>query len=305
MPDPRHPVTVEVDGRTLRLTSLDKVLYPATGTTKAEVITYLTQVSGPLLHQLHDRPLTRLRWPHGVSGESFFEKNVPKGAPGWIRTVTVDSPGSTRGHERVVYPLVDDVAGLTWLGQVGALELHTPQWTVDLSADSPSEVSRGADRMVIDLDPGPGAGLHACAQVALLVRERLSAVGLTTLRPVTSGSKGLQLYAELPDRWPSDQVREAARLLAEGLASEHADLVVSSMAKVLRPGKVLLDWSQNVAAKTTITPYSLRGKQPAPFVAAPRTWAEVERGADGERFEQLGPADVVRRLDELGDLMVG
>lgn len=322
MPEESQPVRVEVDGRVLRLTNLDKPLFPQTGTTKAEVLAYLTDVAPALLPQLRDRPVTRLRFPHGTAADSFFEKNLPKGAPSWLRRVTLVSPHSRRADELVTYPLVDDVAGLTWLGQLGALELHTPQWRVDPDAAGQAEVSapraqqaeadldeaRGAqldcDRLVVDLDPGAPAGLPECAQVALLVREVLADAGLTRLVPVTSGSKGLQVYAALPAPTPAEQTRLMAKTVAEHLAEEHPHLVLSTMAKNVRGGKVFLDWSQNVAAKTTICPYSLRGKKTSPFVAAPRTWEEIEKGAlDPVALDQLTPTEVLDRLQTDGDLM--
>ncbi|GAB48580.1 non-homologous end-joining DNA ligase [Mobilicoccus pelagius] len=311
MADDRSRVRVEVDGRVLVLTSLEKVMFPGTGMTKAEVIAYYREVAPAILAQLHDRPATRLRFPHGVSGESFFEKNLPSGAPSWMRRVTLVSPHSRRADELVTYPLVDDVPGLVWLGQVGALELHVPQWRVaqDGTTEEAETAERrrlDADRLVVDLDPGAPAGLHECAKVALLVRDVLVDAGLDDVVPVTSGSKGLQLYAFLPALTPSEQTREMAKTIADHLQSEHPDLVLSSMARQARGGKIFLDWSQNVAAKTTICPYSLRGKRDSPFAAAPRTWEEIEKGAeDPIALEQLTPREVISRLDSLGDLLGG
>ena len=171
-----------------------------------------------------------------------------------------------------IYPLVTDLADLTYLVNLNSLEVHVPQWTVGDDGER-----RNPDRLVIDLDPGKPAGLHECAQVALLVRERLAALGLE-MYPVTSGSKGMQLYAALGGDLTSDQVRDLAMQLAQEMTKKHPDLVLWKMTKSLRPGKIFLDWSQNVAAKTTISPYSLRGRE-LPCVAAPRTWDEVERGA--------------------------
>ena len=237
MPDPQV-TRVEVEGRTLRLTSLDKVMYPATETTKGEVLAYYAQVAPVLLPHLADRPVTRVRWPHGTEDASFFEKNVPSGAPSWLPRVQVDD---------VTYPLVPDQATLTYLVNLNALELHVPQWTVvDGEPQHPN-------RLVIDLDPGPPAGLHECARAALVVRERLERLGME-LYPVTSGSKGMQLYAGLGGDLSSAQVRDLAQQLAQELTGEHPDLLLWRMTKTLRPGKVFLDWSQNVAAKTTISP---------------------------------------------------
>ena len=285
---PEGEVTrVEVAGRRLRLTSLDKLLYPHTETTKGEVLNYYAQVADVILPHLAGRPVTRVRWPHGTSDQSFFEKNLPSGAPSWLPRVQVDD---------VTYPMVQDLSHLTYLVNLNSIELHVPQWRVDADGKR-----LHPDRLVVDLDPGAPAGLEECAQVALLVRDRLGELGLD-LYPVTSGSKGMQLYATMPGDLSSDQTRDLAQQLAQELTKKHPDLIVWKMTKSLRPGKVFLDWSQNVAAKTTICPYSLRGKD-APTVAAPRTWDEVERGAEGGRFEQLDLEEVLERLDSEGDLI--
>ncbi|MCG7320506.1 non-homologous end-joining DNA ligase [Arsenicicoccus bolidensis] len=289
MPD--H-VSVEIDGRTLRLSSLDKVLYPETGTTKGEVLQYYAQVAPVLLEQLRDRAVTRIRWPSGTGGPSFFEKNVPRGTPAWIRTVTLPAPGSTRDRETITYPVIDSVAGLTWLGNLAALELHVHQWRVSGDGDS-----LPPDRLVVDLDPGPGAGLAECAQVAMWARDILCDMGLDDLWPVTSGSKGLQLYVELDGTHPVAVVREVAQGLAVALEAAHPSLVVSSMAKVKRGGKVLVDWSQNTASKTTICPWSLRGKFGRPTVAAPREWSELEDAVAGRTpLDQLSLDEALARL---------
>jgi bifunctional non-homologous end joining protein LigD len=227
-----------------------------------------------------------VRWPHGTADQSFFEKNLPSGAPAWLPRVKVDD---------VTYPMVEDLAQLTYLVNLNSIELHVPQWRVDDDGRR-----QNPDRLVIDLDPGAPAGLRECAQVALMVRERLHDLGLD-LYPVTSGSKGMQLYATLPGDLTSDQTRDLAQQLAQELTKKHPELVVWKMTKSLRPGKVFLDWSQNVAAKTTICPYSLRGKE-APTVAAPRTWDEVSAGAeDGEALRQLELDEVLDRLEADGD----
>ncbi|GEA88719.1 non-homologous end-joining DNA ligase [Cellulomonas cellasea] len=281
---------VDVGGRPVRLTHLDRVMYPSTGTTKGEVLHYVTQVAPALLRQLRDRPVTRIRFTGGVDGETFFEKNLPASAPDWVRRQTLRAaPGADDEGKELTLPFLDDLASLVWATNQGALELHTPQWRV-----GPRGGVRHPDRLVIDLDPGPPAGLDACAEVALLVRERLRADGLACL-PVTSGSKGMQLYAPLPGRRRVMEVRAYARDVAHELAAAHPDLVVAIMRKELRGGKVLLDWSQNHPAKTTITPYSLRGRE-RPSVAAPRRWDEI-----GPGLTQLGPDEVVRRLEEDGD----
>ena len=283
--------TLDVGGVPVRVSHLDKVLYPATGTTKAELIDYVVRVAPALLHQLADRPVTRIRFPDGVGGQPFFEKNVPRGAPPWLRHRSLPAaPGNDDEGTVLDLPFLDDLAGLVWATNAGALELHTPQWSV-----SRRGAVRGADRLVVDLDPGPGAGLDECALVAHLVADRLAADGLTGTVPVTSGSKGMQVYVPLPRRRPPTEVRQYARDLAHELARAHPTLVVAVMRKELRRGKVLLDWSQNHPAKTTITPYSLRGRA-EPRVAAPRWWDEV-----GPGLAQLAPPDVARRLAERGD----
>ena len=244
MPEP-DVTRVEVAGRRLRLTSLDKVMYPATETTKGEILSYYARAGETLLAHLADRPVTRVRWPHGTGEQSFFEKNLPSGAPSWLPRVQV---------EDVTYPLVEDLAQLTYLVNLNSIELHVPQWRVDEGGNR-----LNPDRLVIDLDPGKPAGLHECARVALILRERLGGLGLE-LYPVTSGSKGMQLYAPLGGDLTSAQVRDLAQQLAQEMTKKHPDLVLWKMTKTLRPGKVFLDWSQNVAAKTTICPYSMRGR---------------------------------------------
>jgi bifunctional non-homologous end joining protein LigD len=236
-------------------------------------------------------------WPHGVADSSFFEKNVPAGTPGWVRTVTVPTTGSrtaSRQDGTLTFPVVEDLATLTWLVNLAALELHVHQWTVD-DRGRP----QGASRIVIDLDPGEPAGLHECCTVALMVRERLDARGLSAYA-VTSGSKGLHLYAGLPDPLPSDETTALAKEVAEELQAEHPKLVTATMTKARRGGKVFLDWSQNAGSKTTISPYSLRGRD-RPYAAAPRTWDEIEEGVD-EGLGQLEMEDVLALVDEQGDV---
>lgn len=279
-------VRVQVDGRALTVTSLSRVVYPATGTTKGEVLHHYASVAPVMLPHLAGRPVTRVRYPQGVASPSFFEKHLPGGTPRWVPRVSIDD---------VTYPLVDGPATLTWLANLNALELHVPQWRVA------EGVVAGPDRLVVDLDPGSPAGLKECAQVALLVRERLGALGMA-LYPVTSGSKGMQVYGALGGDLTSDQVRDLTQQLAKELTEKHPNLVVWQMTKSLRPGKVLFDWSQNVAAKTTISPYSLRGRE-IPNVACPRTWDEVEAGAAGKRFEQVMFEELPERLDRYGDLI--
>jgi bifunctional non-homologous end joining protein LigD len=290
----RSEVRVEVDGRTLTLVNLEKVMYPRTGTTKGEVLDYYVKVAPVLLPLLADRAVTRIRWPHGTGEGSFFEKNAPAGTPKWLRIVTVPTTGSrTEAGEagELRFPVVDSLASLVYLVNLASLELHVHQWTVDADGEPVNP-----NRMVVDLDPGDPAGLMECSQVALHVRDRLAADGLDCW-PVTSGSKGLHLYADLPDRSrTSEEVRDYAKEIAEELESAHPKLVVSQMTKARRSGKVFLDWSQNIGAKTTISPYSLRGRE-YPTVAAPREWEEIEQGAeDPLGLEQLRYDEVLDRL---------
>jgi bifunctional non-homologous end joining protein LigD len=298
-PGSGEEVRVEVDGRPLKLSNLDKVLYPRTGTTKGEVLNYYAQVSPVLLPLLEDRPVTRVRWPNGVEKARFFEKNAPAGTPRWVSTADVPTTGSrgdSRHGDRLVFPIIDDLATLTWAANLAALELHVHQWTVDKGGRV-----RGADRLVIDLDPGEGAGLHECCQVALLVRDKLTERRLDA-RPVTSGSKGLHLYAHLPRRQDSEKTSATAKTIAEELQAEHPKLVTATMTKAKRTRKVFLDWSQNAGSKTTVSPYSLRGVE-RPWVATPVTWDEVSEGADDPLgLEQFRYDEVLARVAEHGDL---
>ncbi|MET0838052.1 MAG: non-homologous end-joining DNA ligase [Marmoricola sp.] len=302
----RTETPVEVDGHHLTLVNLEKVMYPRTGTTKAEVLNYYAQVAPVMLPHLADRAVTRIRWPNGTSEQSFFEKNVPGGTPRWVRTVSVPTTGSrsASGEEgELTFPILDSLASLTWAVNLAALELHVHQWTVTKQGRV-----RNPNRLVVDLDPGEPAGLGECAQVALLVRDRLAKDGLECV-PVTSGSKGLHLYAGLSStgsgpakRRTAAEVRDYAKEIAEELQSEHPKLVVSQMTKARRSGKVFLDWSQNTGAKTTIAPYSLRGRE-LPTVAAPRSWEEIEEGAEDElALEHLRFEEVLERVSDQGDL---
>ena len=292
-------VRVDVEGRTLKISNLDKVLYPRTGTTKGEVLNYYAQIAPVLLPHLKDRAVTRIRWPHGVADKSFFEKNTPAGTPSWVRTAKVPtsgSRGSSRHGDHLVFPIVDDLATLTWLVNLAALELHVHQWTVNRSGRP-----RNPNRLVVDLDPGEPAGLQECCNVALLVRSRLADRDLEA-RAVTSGSKGLHLYAALPGKLNPEETTGLAKEVAEELQKEHPKLVTATMTKSRRSGKVFLDWSQNAGSKTTISPYSLRGRE-RPTVATPVTWDEVEAGAeDPLGLEQFRFEEVVERVADHGDL---
>lgn len=278
---------VNVEGRELTLTNLGKIIYPETGTTKAEVLEYYAAVAPFLIPAAANRPATRKRWVHGVGttedpGQMFFQKNLDDSTPSWVPRVTIQH----REHSNV-YPLVNNLATLTWLAQIAALEIHVPQWQVD--ADG---TMLPPDRLVLDLDPGPGTGLAECVEVAKLARSILQDIGLDPV-PVTSGSKGIHLYAGLDGTRKWEQVSAFAHELARSLEADHPDLVVSDMKKTLRNGKVLVDWSQNSGNKTTIVPYSLRGRA-HPMVAAPRTWRELA----SPKLEHLDFIAVMKRVKE-------
>jgi bifunctional non-homologous end joining protein LigD len=284
------PQIVSVGNHRLKLTNLDKVLYPETGTTKGDVIGYYSQVAATMIPHIHDRPATRKRWVHGVGteenpGKTFFQKNLDGSAPSWVTRRTIQH----KDHVNE-YPIVNDLGTLSWLAQMAALEIHVPQWRFDAQS-----LQLNPDRLVLDLDPGPGVGLAECAEVARLIRAILRDVGLEPF-PVTSGSKGIHLYAALDGTQTSDQASALARELARALESDNADLVVSDMKKSLRDGKVLVDWSQNNGNKTTIAPYSLRGRS-RPLVAAPRTWRELA----SPTLAQLDFIEVLQRLGRRAD----
>jgi bifunctional non-homologous end joining protein LigD len=284
---------VDVEGTEVELSNLDKVLYPASGFTKGEVIDYYTRVSGVLLPHLRDRALTRIRFPNGVDGNSFFEKNAPAGTPDFVRLVTLPVPGSSKDRETIDFVVCDDLPTLVWVANMAGLELHTPQWRVKRGRAE----AKPPDMMVVDLDPGPPAGLAECAEVAVLMRDRLADDGVDSY-PKTSGKKGMQLCCPVAGTQSADVVSGYAKRIAEELERAHPRLVTSKMAKKLRPGKVFIDWSQNNAAKTTVTPYSLRA-QPTPTASTPLTWDEVEDGA----VRQFSAADVLERVEEHGDLL--
>ncbi|MFV2008629.1 MULTISPECIES: non-homologous end-joining DNA ligase [unclassified Micromonospora] len=286
-------IRVDVAGRSLELSNLDKVLYPAAGFTKGEVIDYYTRVSGALLPHLADRALTRIRYPNGVDGQFFFEKNAPASTPDWVRTERLPTPGSSRGRDELDFVIADDLPTLVWLANLAALELHTPQWRV--GADP--------DLLVVDLDPGAPAGIEECCAVAVLIRDRFADDGIACF-PKTSGRKGMQLGAPVSAGQPADVVSGYVKRVAEELERRSPKTITSKMAKRLRPGRVFIDWSQNNAAKTTVAPYSLRAG-PVPAASAPLTWPEVEAAAAGEPgvVRRFTAAEVLDRLAEYGDLL--
>ena len=238
--------------------------------------------------------MTRKRYPDGVEGQAFFEKNAPSHTPEWVRTVVLPTPGSTKDRETVRFVVVDDVPTLVWLANLAALELHIPQWKV-----GPRGAVKGCDLVVLDLDPGPPATVVECCRVALMLREVLAEDGLEAWAK-TSGSKGMQLYVPVREV-PWERTHAYAKALAERLEREDPELVVSRMTRALRPGKVLVDWSQNNAAKTTVAPYSLRARE-LQTASTPVTWDEVEacRSPEDLRFTAT---DVLERVERHGDLL--
>ncbi len=285
-------VVVDVEGRQVALTNLQKVLYPD-GFTKGQVLDYYTRIAPVLLPHLAGRALTRKRYPDGVEGQVFFEKNAPRGTPEWVRTETLPSPGSSKNRETIDYVVVEDLPALVWTANLAALELHTHMWRVRDGVPQPP------DMVVFDLDPGPPATVVECCRVALLLRPLLEADGLSPLAK-TSGSKGLQLYARADSFASAEETSAYAKALAQRLETEHPDLVVHRMTKALRPGKVLVDWSQNSAAKTTVSVYSLRARE-RPTVSTPVSWDEVDACRAPEDLVFTSD-DVLERVERLGDL---
>lgn len=280
---------VEVEGRRLSLSNLDKVLYPEAGFTKAAVIDYYRRVAPALLAHLAGRALTLLRFPDGVDNDGFFEKNCPGHRPAWVRTAEVvgRSSGDVTQH-----CLVRDLPTLVWLANLAALELHTPMARAD-DIEHPTTV-------VFDLDPGPPAGMSDACRVALALRDLLGGLGLDGV-PKTSGKKGLHVYVPLNQPGTDhEETREFAHALARILARRERG-VLTVMDRTRRTGKVFVDWSQNARHKTTVAPYSLRAT-PSPGVSTPVTWDEVARASEGETGLAFNPADVAGRLSEDGDL---
>jgi bifunctional non-homologous end joining protein LigD len=278
---PAAKTEIEVEGRRLRLSNLDKVMYPATGFTKGAVIDYYVRVAPVLLPHLARRPLTLKRYPNGVEGEFFYEKRCPSHAPSWVKKARMIEIDFCR---------CDDVPTLVWLANLADLELH------------PSLSRAGATKrpttLAFDLDPGPPAGLAECCEVALRLRETFAELGLECF-PKTSGSKGMQVYVPLNSKVSYDETKPFARAIAQLLEKRDGKLVTSVMAKKERPGKVFIDWSQNDEHKTTVCVYSLRARD-RPTVSTPLSWGEVERGdADALVFEA---GELLDRVEEKGDL---
>ena len=270
----------------VKLTNPDKVLYAATGTTKAEVFDYYINIAEAMLPHIVGRPATRKRWPNGVDETSFFEKQLASSAPDWLDRASITHRSGT-----TTYPIIDTVEALAWIAQQAALEVHVPQWRFVAGNAGP------ATRLVFDLDPGEGVTMRQLCEVARAVKELMGDIGLTTY-PLTSGSKGLHLYAPLEEPVSSRGAVVLAKRVAQQLEQAMPKLVTATMTKSLRAGKVFLDWSQNNGSKTTIAPYSLRGRE-HPTVAAPRTWEEL----DYPKLRHLRFDEVLKRVEKDGDLL--
>src|SRR5271157_1929942 len=285
------PTIVEVEGRKLKLTNLEKVLYPATGFTKGQVVDYYARIAPVLLPHLQGRPLTMKRYPGGVNEEFFFEKNAPKHRPEWVKTTPVWSEGNNR---TMYYILANDLPTLVWIANLASIELH-PSLSLGADIETPTMI-------VFDLDPGPPANIVQCCQVGLWVREIFEHFGLQSFAK-TSGSKGLQIYVPLNTKTSYDETKPFAHAIARLLEQEHPELVVSDMKKAIRTNKVLVDWSQNDQHKTTISVYSLRARE-RPTVSTPVSWDEVEQALKKKDAERLvfEAKDVLSRVEKLGDL---
>jgi len=288
---PAAPTIVDVEGRKLKLTNLEKVLYPAAGFTKGQVIDFIVRISPALLPHLTGRALTMKRYPEGVNHEYFFEKNAPMHRPDWVKTTPIWSDSN---HRTVHYILANDLPTLVWIANLASIELH-PSLSLASDIATPTMI-------VFDLDPGPPANIVQCAQVALWVRKIFDHFGLQSF-PKTSGSKGMQVYIPLNTRVSYQQTKSFAQAVARLLEQEHPDLVVSDMKKSVRTNKVFVDWSQNDEHKTTISVYSLRARE-HPAVSTPITWDEVEQALKTKDprhlvFEAKG---VLARVEKMGDL---
>ena len=288
MPDKAHLV---VNGKKLLVSNLNKVLYPKPGFTKGQVIDYYIRVAPVLLPHLKDRPLTMKRYPNGVDGEFFYEKNCPTHRPSWVKTAKVWSEGNQRDMH---YCLVQNLPTLVWAANLADIELHT-------SLARKQNVARPT-MMVFDLDPGPPANILHCCEVGIWLRDLLAELELKSF-PKTSGSKGLQVYVPLNTPVTFDQTKELARDIARHLEGKHSKLVLSEMSRALRKGKVFVDWSQNDEHKTTVNAYSLRAKE-LPTVSTPLTWKEVEGALQKKDPQPLafGSDQVLKRVEKFGDL---
>src|ERR1700733_4958684 len=285
------PTIVEVAGRNLSLTNLDKVLYPAAGFTKGQVVDYADRIAPVLIPHLAGRPLTMKRYPNGVNEEYFFEKNAPKHRPEWVKTTPVWSEGNNRTMH---YLMANDLPTLVWIANLASIELH-PSLSLGSDISTPTMI-------VFDLDPGPPANIVQCCQVGLWVREIFDHFGLQSFAK-TSGSKGLQIYVPLNTKTSYDQTKAFAHAIARLLEQQHPELVVSDMKKAVRTSKVFVDWSQNDQHKTTISVYSLRARERPP-VSTPVRWEEVEQALKKKDADLLvfEAKDVLARVEKVGDL---
>jgi bifunctional non-homologous end joining protein LigD len=286
---PRYPL--KVGGRTVDITNPDKVFYPSTGFTKAQVVAYYVRVAPALLPHLVDRPLSLKRYPHGVGGAYFYQKEAPPNRPPWMKTTKV---WSDERNDDINYCLANDLPSLAWLANAADLEMHTfMHKRQDLTR--PTQVA-------FDLDPGPGVDAVGCGRVALMLREHLEHLGLRSFVKV-SGSKGVQMHVPLNVKCTYEDTKQISRGLAFALAKEHPDKVTALMRKELRNGKVFIDWSQNDEHKTTVCVYSMRGVE-RPSIAAPLTWDELAKAVEDDDLAQLRftPEQVLERVDEMGDL---
>jgi bifunctional non-homologous end joining protein LigD len=283
---------LEVDGRKVQVSNLEKVLYPANQFTKAQVIDYYIRVSQYLLPHFRNRPVTLKRYPDGIRGEFFYEKDAPRFTPDWVQTFPVPRRA---GGKDIQYVLINDLGTLVWCANLASIELH-PFLHRPPKLDQP-------DFVVFDLDPGPGTDILTCAEVAFLLRELLAGADLECW-PKVSGSKGLQIYVPLNVPVTYSVSQPFARAVAELLAQQHPALVVAEMAKSERPGKIFIDWSQNSDFKTTVGVYSLRAKRDTPFVSLPVTWDELAAARKSKSPDKLywDPAAALERLQSVGDL---
>jgi len=301
---PTSDIRTKVGDRELTLSNLEKVLYPDSGYTKAEVINYYVEIAPVLLPHIRDRAITRVRFPDGVDSPSFYEKNAPMGTPDWVRSVQI---GTSDGI--INYVVADQEATVVWLANLAALEIHVPQWrlsgavpnadgVIDLPGDEPRPGEPLADRVVVDLDPGEGMTIVDTARAALIVAARLADDGMIPV-PQTSGSKGMQIYASVqPCR--SRDIWLYVKELGVSLRQAYPDFFASTMSIAQRAGRIYVDYNQDLAARNTIAPYSMRGRA-RPAVATPISWDEVAgvRGPEDLRFT---PEDVLARVADHGDL---
>src|SRR5271154_6723829 len=285
------PTIVDVEGRKLKLSNLEKVLYPVSGFTKGQVVDYYVRIAPVLVPHLAGRALTMKRYPEGVDHEYFFEKNAPMHRPDWVKTAPIWSESN---HRTIHYILANDLPTLVWIANLASIELH-PSLSLASDIATPTMI-------VFDLDPGPPANIVQCAQVGLWVREIFDHFGLKSF-PKTSGSKGMQIYIPLNTKTSYEQTKSFAHAIARLLEQEHPELVVSDMKKAVRANKVFVDWSQNDEHKTTISVYSLRARE-HPTVSTPITWEEVEQAPKKKDAGRLvfEAKDVLARVEKMGDL---